>query len=162
MILCHDIHQCTRANFVPILFVVILLVILPLLLVNEHDVHMTHPPLLLVIVRRSLLLFLNDLLLVEMLHLIAIILIMRVDSATEQTDEVSKKPGKLKSCTKAHHHQRACQRPLVHVAGHLVEHQPVTLGAVPNEVLDVAIILILAEISPHLPLDKQVAEPEQI
>ena len=72
----------------------------------------------------------------------------------------------LKNCsvvTNARHHHRACvcQPPLVHVAGHLVEHQPVSLGAVPDEVLDVAIILILAEISPHLPLDQQVAEPEQ-
>lgn len=92
MILGHDIHKCTRADFVPILFVVIILVILPILLVNEHDVHMTHPPLLLVIVRRSLLLLLNDLLLVEMLRLIAIILIMRVDCAAEHTDKVSKKP----------------------------------------------------------------------
>ena len=55
-----------------------------------------------------------------------------------------------------------CQPPLVHVAGHLIEHQPVSLGAVPDEVLDVAIILILTEISSHLPLDQQVAEPEQI
>ena len=95
MILGHDIHQCTRADFVPILFVVIILVILPILLVNEHDIHMTHPPLLLVIVRRSLLLFLNDLLLVEMIHLIAIIFIMRVDCAAEHTDKVSKKPEKV-------------------------------------------------------------------
>ena len=52
--------------------------------------------------------------------------------------------------------------PLVHVAGHLVEDQPVPLGAVLDEVVDVAIILILAEISSHLPLDQQVAEPDKI
>ena len=98
MILGQNIHQCTGANFVSILFIVILLVILPILLVNEHDVNMTHPPLLLVIARRSFLLFLNDLLLVEMLNLFAIILIMRVDCTTEHTDEVSKKPEKLKCC----------------------------------------------------------------
>ena len=73
----------------------------------------------------------------------------------------------LKNCsvvTNARHHHRACvcQPPLVHVAGHLVEHQPVSLGAVLDEEVNVSVILILTEISPHLPLDQQVAKPDKI
>ena len=67
-----------------------------LLLVNEHDVHVTHPPLLLVVIAGAggslLLLGLDDSLLVEVLHLIALVLVMRVDGAAQHTDEVSKKP----------------------------------------------------------------------
>ena len=90
----HDVDQGPRANLVPILLVVLLIV---LLLVNEHDVHVTHPPLLLVVIAGaggslSLLLGLDVPLLVEMLHLIALVLIMRVDGAAQHTDEVSKKP----------------------------------------------------------------------
>ena len=78
----------------------------------------------------------------EVFQFIALIFIMRVDSSAEHTDEVS-------------------EEPLVHVPGHLVEDQPVTLGAVLDVVVDVSVILILLEVSSDLPLDQQVSECNQ-
>ena len=46
--------------------------------------------------------------------------------------------------------------PFVHVSGHLVEDEPVPLGAVLDVVVDVTIILILLEVSPHFPFYQQV------
>ena len=62
---------------------------------------------------------------------------VRVDSLAEDTDEVS-------------------EEPLVHVPGHLVEHQPVPQGAVLYIMLNMSVILILLKISSDLPLDKPV------
>ena len=50
----------------------------------------------------------------------------------------------------------------VHVPGHLVENQPVSLGTTPDEVMNVAVILILAEVSPHFPLDQKITKPEYV
>ena len=46
--------------------------------------------------------------------------------------------------------------PFVHVSGHLVEDEPVPLGAVLDVVVDVTIILILLEVPPHFPFYQQV------
>ena len=99
----HDVNQGPRADLFPILLLVLVILVVVLLLVNEHDVHVTHPPLLLVVIAGaggSLLLGLNDRLLVEVLHLIALILVMGVDGAAQHTDEVSKKPVTQKCLNK--------------------------------------------------------------
>ena len=92
----HDVDQCPGADFVSVLLFVVIVLVVLLFLVNEHDVHVTHPPLLLVVIAgaggRLLLLGLDDRLLVEVLHLIALVLVMGVDGAAQHTDEVSKKP----------------------------------------------------------------------
>ena len=46
--------------------------------------------------------------------------------------------------------------PFVHVSGHLVEDEPVPLGAVLDVVVDVTIILILLEVPPHFPFYQQI------
>ena len=46
--------------------------------------------------------------------------------------------------------------PFVHVSGHLVEDEPVPLGAVLDVVVDVTVILILLEVPPHFPFYQQV------
>ena len=62
---------------------------------------------------------------------------VRVDSLTEDTEEVSKEP-------------------LVHVSGHLVENKPVPQGTVLYIVLYMAVILILLEISSDFPSDEAI------
>ena len=59
------------------------------------------------------------------------------------------------------HAEEVCVEALVHVARHLVEHQPVPDTAVLDVVKDVTIILIFPEIPPDLPLNQQISEKQK-
>lgn len=121
---------------------------------------MAHPPLFLVLSKLSMtLVFLLYIIVVDKVFLlIAVFLIVGVYGATEDTQKVGKKPVKS-LLTK--YLVTVCA-PLIHVPGHLVENQPVSLGTTPDEVMNVAVILILAEVSPHFPLDQKITKPEYV
>ena len=87
---------------------------------------------------------------------------MRVDSPAEHWEEVSVEPKhhiaieELQMYSTDIRNNKIKYIPFVHVSGHLVEDEPVPLGAVLDVVVDVTIILILLEVSPHFPFYQQV------
>ena len=74
----------------------------------------------------------------KMMMFMAFINRVRIHSFAEDTDEVSEKP-------------------FVHIFGHLVEYQPVAKRAVLDIVTNMAIILVLLEVSPDFPFDQLVS-----
>jgi len=118
----HNIHKVFGSNWLILLHAINLLV-------YEGDVYVAVLPLAL-----HLLDLVKSRILNEVMMFMTLISRVRVDSLTEDTEEVSKEP-------------------LVHVSGHLVENKPVPQGTVLYIVLYMAVILILLEISSDLPLD---------